>query len=148
MITDFKNGFTCISAMNRKKQLLYRRNCSNRNRGMNVRNEYFAVVMWLFLYFAGWWGALTKITLSSPSLCCVGGWSSPWEPPFSALIGPTVTYEAARLIYSVYVLNMSIQKLHICNQYISNIALILNSRVRLVIQFTFYSSLLNNLFGW
>lgn len=51
--------------MNRKKQLLYRRNCSNRNDGMNESSEYFAVVMWLFLYFAGCCGAFTNTILSS-----------------------------------------------------------------------------------
>lgn len=81
---------TCMRAMNKKKQLLYRRNCSKRNIGINERHEYFAVVMWLFLYFAGWWGAFIKTTLSSLLSCwCEDCWSSPWDPPFSALTGPT-----------------------------------------------------------
>lgn len=76
--------------MKRKKQLLYRRNCSKRNIGTNERSEYFAVVMRLFLYFAGWWGAFMKTTLSSLLSCrCEDRWSSPWDPPFSALMGPT-----------------------------------------------------------
>lgn len=47
------SGICCNKAMKRKKQLEYLRNCSKRNEGRKVYDEYFAVVMWLLTNLQG-----------------------------------------------------------------------------------------------
>lgn len=60
------SGICCIKAMNKKKMLAQRRNCSKRNMGMKLKTLYFPVEMRLLQYFCGC-GRLMKMMRCSAS---------------------------------------------------------------------------------